>query len=138
MKKSKKKVPHGKRKKAFDSVLEAYRQAKNVQVGVSAVHIGGGGKGTANPMKPTLVDFRCDTERVFAKILKTSAERRAFREAYLDFDSEDYIERGMHAQKIYGEGMQNLEQGMGALFIARHIYPMHGPGSYFRTIRRTK
>ena len=89
-------------------------------------------------MKPTLVDFRCDTERVFAKILKTSAARRAFREAYLDFDSEDYIERGMHAQKIYGEAMQNLEQGMGAQFIARGIYPMHGPGSYFRTIRRTK
>jgi len=137
--KHKKRPPYDKRKKAFDLVMEAYRGAKNVKVGVSAVNIGGGGKGTANPVKPTLVDFRCDVERVFRKIFKDRLTSWLdFQSAYLDFDSEDYIERGMHAQKIYGEAMQNLEQGMGAEFIKRGIYPMHGKDSYFKTIRRTK
>ncbi len=135
--KHKKRPPYDKRKKAFDLVMEAYRSARDVKVGVSAVNIGSGGKGTANPVRPTLVDFRCDVERVFRKILKSESAWDAFRQAYLDFDSEDYIERGMHAQKIYGEAMQNLEEGMGAEFIKRGIYPMHGKDSYFRTIRRT-
>jgi len=136
--KKRKSPQFAKRKHAFDSVLDSYRAARGIQVGVSAVNLGSGGKGTANPVRPTLVDFRCDVERVFNKILKSESAWDAFRQAYLDFDSEDYIERGMHAQKIYGEAMQNLEQGMGAEFIKRGIYPMHGNGSYFKTIRRTK
>jgi hypothetical protein len=135
----KKKPPlHGKRQKAFDLVMDAFRSVKNVQVGVSAVNIGSGGKGTANPCQPSLVDFRADVTLVFRKIFKSESAWRDFQAAYLDFDSEDYIEREMHAQKIYGKGMQNLKEGVGAEFIKRGIFPMHGNGSYFRTIRRTK
>src|ERR1019366_6519235 len=138
MKKSKKRPQHAKRKKAFDAVMEAYRAARGVQVGVSAVTIGAGGKGTPNPTKPTPVDFRCDVEKVFHKILKTALDQQNFYESYLDFDSEDYIERGMHAQKIYGVKMHNLEEGVGAEFLKRGIYPMRGKDSYFLTIRKTK
>jgi hypothetical protein len=135
----KKKLPQfAKRKKAFDCVLQAYRDAKNVQVGVSAVNIGCGGKGTSNPCQPNIVDFRADVELVFHKVFKSESAWRAFEEAYINFDSEDYIEREVHAQSILGETMHSLAQGLGAEFIKRGIFPLHGKGSYFRTIRRTK
>ena len=137
MKKSKKKPPqYAARKKAFDNVLRAFRDARHVQVGVSAVNIGGGGKGTANPCRPSLIDFRADVELVFRKIFKIETAWRAFEAAYLDFDSEDSIEMEVHAQKILGDARHNLEQGLGNEFLNRGIHPTHGKGGYFRTIRK--
>jgi len=135
--KKRKSPQFAKRKHAFDSVLDSYRAARGVQVGVSAVNIGSGGKGTTNHVRPTLVDFRADVELVFHKVFKAETAWRAFEEAYINFDSEDYIEREVHAQSILGETMHSLAQGLGAEFIKRGIYPLHGKGSYFRTIRRT-
>ena len=58
--KKKKSPQFAKRKKAFDSVLDSYRAARGVPVGVSAVNIGSGGKGTTNHVRPTLVDSLAD------------------------------------------------------------------------------
>jgi|GEM_PF-1690278 hypothetical protein len=140
MKKSQKKRPQYRaRKNAFDKVIQAYRDAKEVKVGFSAVNMVNDAKGAVNPshqIRPTLVDFRADVELVFRKIFKAASAWKTFQEAYLLFDSEDPIEMGVLAQKLLGrDAMNNLEQGVGAEFIKRGIFPMHGKNSYFRTRR---
>jgi hypothetical protein len=135
--KSKKKVPYAKRKKAFDTVLEAYRSAKDLTGGLGAITISDTGKPAKNFVKPTLSDFRCDVVKVFTKIL-TQDNVLAFYKAYIEFDSTDTIEMEMHADKLIGSGRHNLEQGMGAEFIKRGIYPTTGKGGYFKTIRQPR
>jgi hypothetical protein len=138
MKSRKSKPQHAARKKAFDDVLATYRQAQDMTGGIGAIVIGDGGKGVSNPVRPSLTDFRCDVERVFGKCLKGSLAWKNFFLAYVLYDSDDVIDMGMHAQKILGDGMHGLEQGMGALFIKHGIYPLHGKGGYFHCIRQPR
>jgi|ERR1035437_89956 hypothetical protein len=130
--KPKKKPPQfAKRKRAFDAVLEAYRGAKDTG-GIGAIAMGGGGKGVSNPAKPSLTDLRCDVDKVVNKCCPRKIDRLRFRLAYIEYDSPDPIEMGRYADKMI-VGKDNLEQGIGALFISREIYPIK---KYFKTIRQ--
>lgn len=135
--KSKKPPQFAARKKAFDRVLEAYRNAKDTNGGIGAAALSGG-KGVSNPVRPTLTDFRCDCDKVFNHCLRTDIDRLRFRLAYLKFDSESSIEQEMFADKVFGAGRHSLEQGIGARFIAKGIFPMYGNGGYFQTIRQPR
>jgi len=127
-----------KRKKAFDSVMEAYRSAKDTNGGLGAMVIDAGGRETMNPVRPTLTDFRADVDRVVNKCCPSRISRLRFRLAYIDYDSPDEIEMGKYADKIISTGKNNLEQGVGAEFIKRGIYPMYGKGGYFSTLRTAR
>jgi len=133
-----KKPQFAKRKRAFDDVLEAYRSAKDANGGIGAMVIGAGGKGTMNPVRPTLTDMRCDVDKVINRCCSNKIARLRFRLAYINYDSPDPIEMGRYADKIIGEGKNNLEQGMGALFISKGIFPLYGKNGYFHTIRQPR
>ena len=132
MKPKKKSPPYAKRKRAFDDVMQAYRDSQVAPL--SAIQYGDSAGGTRYAAKPTLTDFKCDVERVIHKCVKTG--KINFLKAYVWFDSEDTIEREMHADQVIGEGRHNLEQGMGAEFIKRRLHPTKGKGGYFHTVRR--
>ena len=134
--KSKKPPQYAKRKRAFDAVLEAYRNAKDVGIGAAA--IGAGGKGVTNPVRPSLTDFRCDVMKVINHCLYTYIDRLRFRLAYLEFNSESPIEQEMFADKVFGSGRHSLEQGIGARLISKGVYPMYGKNGYFTTIRQPR
>lgn len=137
-KQKKKSPPYAKRKLAFDDVMQAYRDSQVAPL--SAIQYGDAAGGTRYAAKPTLTDFKCDVERVITKCVngKSMIEKLNFLKAYVWFDSEDAIEREMHADKVIGEGRHSLEQGMGALFIKRHLYPTKGKGGYFHVIRKER
>lgn len=133
MKKSqpkKEKRQYAKAKKAFDSVMSAYRNL--MVITVSAVNVNGGSKGSTNPAKPTPTDFRCDVERAVKLRLKGATEAQ-FLKAYIEFDSEDSIEQEVHAQKVIGSKRHSIEQRLGAEFLRRKLYPIQN--GYFRSIR---
>lgn len=139
MTKSRKQKPQfANRKRAFDGVLAMYRQAQDVTGGMGAVNISEGGRGVSNPVRPSLTDFRCDVEKVINKCVKAQDAVVRFRAAYINYDSEDPIDIERYADKVIGEGRHGLEQGIGALFIKHGIYPLHGKGGYFTTIRQPR
>jgi hypothetical protein len=133
MKPKKKVPPYGKRKRAFDSVMKAYRESQIITI--SATQFLDGGKTSRYAAKPTAIDFRCDVDKVIKKCVRYDIAR--FYETYVYFDSEDAIEREMMADKMMGEKRHNLEQGMGAEFIRRHLLPT-GKNGYFQTYRTHK
>jgi len=136
--KSKKPPQFSKRKKAFDSVLAAFRDAKDTNGGIGSIVLGAGGKGVMNPVRPSLTDFRCDVMKVLNHCLRTYIDRLRFRLAYLEFDSESSIEREMFADKVFGSGRHSIEQGVGARLISKGVYPLYGKGAYFTTIRQPR
>jgi len=129
----KKTPPYAKRKAAFDDVMQAYRDCQVAPL--SAIQYGEASGATRYEAKPTLTDFKCDVERVIDKCV---TDKISFLKAYVWFDSEDAIEREVHADRVIGAGRHTLEQGIGALFIKRHLYPTKGKGGYFTTIRQPK
>lgn len=114
--------------------MQAYRDCQVVPL--SAIQYGDAAGGSRNPAKPTLTDFKCDVELIIAKCVKIG--RLNFFKAYVWFDSEDAIEREIHADKTIGEGRHSLEQGVGALFIKRRLHPTKGKGGYFHTVREKR
>lgn len=136
MKSRKLKPQFAARKKAFDAVIACYRQAQDTGLGTASIT--GGGKGVSNPVRPSLTDFRCDCELIFNKCLKTEDAVYTFRVAYLEYDSEDAIEREVYADKVIGGGRHGLEQGIGALFIKNGLFPLHGSGGYFHCVRQPR
>ena len=137
--KPKKKPPQfAKRKKAFDEVMAAYRDAKDVTGGMGAVAITDAGGGTPNPAKPSLTDFRCDVERVIYKCVKAGGLMARFAAVYIMFDSENPIDTERLADQVIGSGRHNLEQGLGAEFLKRGIYPLNGKRGYFHSIRQPR
>jgi hypothetical protein len=118
--------------------MEAYRSAKDNNGGIGAMMIGAGGKGVTNLVRPTLTDLRCDVDRVVTKCCPKKIDKLRFRLAYMEYDSADPIDMERYADKVVGGGRHNLEQGMGAQFIARGIFPLYGKGGYFRTIRQPR
>lgn len=137
MKSRKSKPQFRERKLAFDSVLAVYRQAKDTG-GMGAVIIGDGGKGTPNPVRPSLTDFRCDCQKIFSRCLTTEDACYRFSAAYIEYDSDDPIEMEIHADKVMGKGRHGLEQGMGALMIRNGVYPLYGSRGYFHTLRQPR
>jgi len=86
MKSRKQKPQFAARKKAFDSVMTAYRQAKDTGLGTASID--GGGKGVSNPVRPSLTDFRCDVEKVINKCVTAQDMVVRFRASYINYDSE--------------------------------------------------
>ena len=126
------------RKMAFDSVMSCYRQAQDVTGGMGALSISDGGKGSSNPARPSLTDFRVDVERVINKCVTAQDMVVRFRASYINFDSENPIDNERYADKVIGGGRHGLEQGIGALFIKQGLYPLHGKGGYFHSIRQPR
>jgi hypothetical protein len=106
--------------------------------GLGAILLGAGGKGVMNPVQPSLTDFRCDVDKVIKKCCPRKPDKVRFRLSYILFDSPDPIEMERYADKVMGGGRHNLEQGMGAEFVKRGIFPMYGKGGYFRSIRQPR
>jgi hypothetical protein len=124
------------RKKAFDSVMVCYRQAQDT--GLGSASIDGGGKGVSNPVRPSLTDFRCDCENIFNKVVTAQDMVVRFRACYINYDSENPIDNEHYADKVIGSMRHGLEQGIGALFIKHGLYPLHGKGGYFTSIRQPR
>jgi hypothetical protein len=136
MKSQKKKPQFAARKKAFDDVMEMYRSSRDT-TGIGAVDVSGGGKATAYHVKPTLTDFRCDVDKVIMKCT-VGVLRLRFVLTYIQYDSESSIDMEKHADIMLGSGRHNLEQGMGAEFIKRGIYPLRGGRGYFHCVRKPR
>jgi hypothetical protein len=136
MKSRKQKPQFAARKKAFDEVMAAYRQSTDK--GLGAATISGEGKGSSNPVRPSLTDFRCDCEKIFNKVVTTQDMVVRFRASYINYDSESSIDNERYADKVIGSMRHGLEQGIGALFIKNGLFPLHGKGGYFTTIRQPR
>jgi hypothetical protein len=61
-----------------------------------------------------------------------------FRASYINYDSESSIDNERYADKVIGSMRHGLEQGIGALFIKNGLFPLHGDGGYFTTIRQPR
>ena len=134
----KKRVPRFREnKKAFDTVMQCYRDSGNTSK-VGAMQYNDGGSAVRNPATPTPLDFRCDVDRVIRKCIKDAYDYALFFITYVCYDTDDTIEFEMNADKQFGPRRHNLEQGIGALFITRRIYPCSGKKGYFSTIRRKR
>ena len=136
MKSRKLKPQFAARKKAFDAVMTAYRQAKDTGLGTAPID--GGGKGVSNPVRPSLTDFRCDVEKIFNRVVTAQDMVVRFRACYINFDSENPIDNERYADKVIGSMRHSIEQGCGALFIRKGVYPLYGKGGYFTTIRQPR
>lgn len=134
MKKKQPKKPKefAKNKQAFDRVMAHVRNLEGSMVGsIGAVQLGGSGGGSKDLVKPTPVDFRCDVSKAIKAKCPKDISLVAFEEAYLEYDSEDAIEREMHAQKVLGNRRHSVEQRVGEEFIRRGIFPVQGKGYFF-------
>jgi hypothetical protein len=138
MKSRKQKPQFAARKRAFDDVMAMYRQAQDVTGGMGALSISDGGKGATNPVRPTMTDFRCDCESIINHCVKNQDAVVRFRAVYINYDSEEQMDIERYADKVIGAGRHGLEQGIGALMITRGLYPLHGKGGYFTTIRQPR
>ena len=121
------------RKRAFDAVMGHYRSLSTVRL--SAMSYGGGCAGSFYAARPKAIDYKIDCDRIFTKCLKSRSEQERFAEAYIFYDSDDSIDREIFAQSILGDKRHTLEQGIGALFLKRELYPAV---KYFRAIRGKK
>jgi hypothetical protein len=136
MKSRKLKPQFAARKKAFDAVMSCYRQAQDTGLGTASID--GGGKGVSNPVRPSLTDFRCDCENIFNRVVTAQDMVVRFRACYINYDSENPIDNERYADKVIGSMRHGLEQGIGALFIKHGLFPLHGKGGYFHTIRQPR
>jgi hypothetical protein len=130
----KRKVPkYGVNKKAFDTVMKAYRETMVIGT-VGAIRYGASkGSSLPNKAKPTPLDFRCDVDRVITKCNKTPLALFNFNNSYVWYDSDDTIDIEIHAQKLLGNMRHGLEQGMGAEFVKRKLFPT---AKYFKSVRQ--
>jgi hypothetical protein len=138
----KKQVPeYAKNKKAFDSVMGYLRRMGQPQLGpVGAVNPERAGSGNAsakNPAKPSMVDFRCDVFMAIKAAMPRGVNLVDFHIAYTLFDSDDEIERNVHAEKVLHGRCHSVEQRLGAEFIRRKLFPVQGRG-YFYSPRRAR
>lgn len=122
---------HRKNKRAFDSVMAHYRDCSTSTLGASKIP-GSSGKSSPNPVKPSIVDFRADVMKAVVARLPKDISLVKFTEAYIDFDSEDDIEREQYAQKVLHDRRHSAEQRCGDEFVLRDIYPVN---RYFTSVR---
>lgn len=110
------------------------RDTLSIGLGASKLPGSGGGKSSPNPVKPTIVDFRADVMKAVVARLPKDISLARFNAAYVEYDSDDYIEREMHAQKVLGDRRHSAEQRCGDEFCKRGIHPC---GKYFTAVRGT-
>lgn len=121
-------------KRAFDETLRAFRDSHGNALGAMQYNDSSGVP--RYEAKPTPTDFKCDVEKVISKCAKKWPGLKNFYLAYVVFDSDDTIEIEVHANRVIGEGRHGLEQGMGAEFIRRKLFPAQGKKGYFNAIRK--
>lgn len=150
-----KKPNYGKNKKAFDAIMQAYRDMATYDVKIewlpkqvlpketaliydiavrSSEKCGSvlnGNKATRNPAQPSPIDFKADVELILRRVPDELAAR--FSTAYIAFDSIDSIEIEVHADKTMGAERHRLEQKLGAEFIRKGLYPV---SKYFTVERK--
>jgi hypothetical protein len=129
----KKKVPNfAKQKRAFDQVMEAYRDSRANVTLLGCVNIsGGGGGGSIDKAKPIPSEFRCDVERI-VEALVALKYHPWFWAAYTTYDSPDDIEREKFAQRVLGDRRHSWEQRLGGKFIELGLHP---PAKYMQHVR---
>jgi hypothetical protein len=118
-------------KLAFDELMSSYRSAKDTGIG-AAVWANGGGTVTKNPARPSLTDLRCDIEKIVEAHVNEDQLCR-FWAVYSIYDSNDYIEREMFADRMIGPKRHSYEQRIGAKFITNGLYPVQ---KYLLSIRK--
>lgn len=128
-----KNVPdYRKNKKAFDTVMRHLRMIGVPTLGhVGAINPEGGRSSARNPVKPTMVEFRCDVFMAIKDSIPRDISLIDFHLAYTLYDSEDEIEREKHAQTILHDRRHSVEQRIGAEFVKRGIYPVQGRGYFY-------
>jgi len=124
--KQKKPKNYGRNKRAFDKVIERVREIMDRQLIAMDVD---------NPGRPTPIDFRVDVTRAIESKIPKDVGLEKFDDAYLFFDSEDYIEREMHAHTILGDRRHSVEQRIGEEFLRRKLYPTR---AYFKYTRKAR
>jgi hypothetical protein len=125
---------YAKNKRAFDAVMKALRGFGTPTVGpVGAVNPerGGGKPAARNPAKPSMVDFRCDVFLAIKSAIPKDVDMVEFHLAYTLYDSEDEVERGVHAESILHGRCHSVEQRLGAEFIKRKLFPVQGKGYFY-------
>jgi len=141
MPKSKKSKNYRLNKQAFDQVIDFYRKFIDAKLGSNGVlnpeQVGSGGGGSKNPAKPTPLDFKSDVELVIKAKLPKFVTLREFEKTYVQYDSEDEIEREVYAQKLLGDKRHSVEQRLGEEFVRRGIFPVQGKG-YFHCLRKNR
>lgn len=128
-------------KAAFDGVMRSYRDLSSCggkNLGAMEYSDAGAGPSQPDRAKPTPQDFSIDVDRVIKKCLKDEVKRTRFTMTYICFDSDDPIDIEIYADKVMGPTRHGLEQGMGAEFIKRGLWPTQGRGGYFFTIRQLR
>lgn len=124
-----------KNKQAFDGVMNHLRRMGKPTLGhVGAVNIqaqSGGKPAAKNPAKPSIVDFWADVFLAIQAVLPKDIDPVKFHLAYTLYDSDDAIERELHAQKILHDRRHSVEQRVGAEFIRRKIFPVQGRGYFY-------
>jgi hypothetical protein len=121
-------------KRAFDSTMQSYRTA-NVVVLSAMQYTDGDGPTSRYEAKPTPTDFRCDVDCVITKCVKHVKRLVRFTMTYIYYDSIDPIDMEIYADKMMGPTRHGLEQGMGAEFIKRNLYPS---SKYFKAVRQRR
>jgi hypothetical protein len=135
-KKSKAKAQnHGANKRAFDAVLGHVRMLGRPWLSpshaVNPESVGSGG--SRNPAKPTPVEFWADVFIALRSSCPRDVRLVNFFLAYVlgEADTEDAIERELHAQRTLGDRRHSVEQRVGAEFIKRGIWPVQGKGYFY-------
>lgn len=85
---------------------------------------GGKGPNVKNPVTPLPLDFWCDVLLAIRAVLPRGVSLKNFMLAYIVYDSEDELERNMHAVKVLGGRAHSVEQRLGAEFVRRQIWPI--------------
>lgn len=128
-----------KNKAAFDGVMNHLRRMGKPTLGhVGAVNIqaqSGGKPAAKNPAKPSMVDFWADVFLAIKVACPKDIDMVKFHLAYTLYDSDDALDRELHAQKTLHNRRHSVEQRLGAEFIRRGIFPVQGRG-YFYSPRR--
>lgn len=124
--KPKKTTAYKKNKKAFDVIVLHLRRMDCPQLGsLGAMNFDEACRSstTRNPIAPNAVEFRCDVLLAIKAAMPKGIRLMNFILAYLLYDSDDEIERGVYAQKILGGRVHSVEQRIGAEFVRRGIWP---------------
>lgn len=128
-------------KRAFDTVLDYVRRVESLTLGggVGAIQLdSSGGGGTRDTARPTPVEFRCDVQLAISMKLPKNINRALFDAAYLEYDSEEAMDREIYAQKVLGDKRHSAEQRLGEEFVRRGLFPIQGKKGYFFHLRKPR
>ena len=120
MNRKKKRVNHGRNKRAFDQVMAAMRGS--IGAGLGCVRLGGApGAQYKIKTKPTPIDFRADVEKVVQQVVK--GDKLIWFWGAYSFDSCDPQDIEVFTYAMLGDRKHSWEQRLGAKFIETGLHP---------------